>query len=135
MLKAPISRSIILPFYCKIFTSWEGDNVDAEEDTVTKTAKSEPESTSVKLKRRVSSMIKGQKSILKKVDSKEANLNQSKYLKDMKIRRQSMTYRQAPSKFIRSSSCPEIYKTAAAEADRQGDMRCKFWWRDVLCRK
>ena len=91
--------------------------------------KSETESKSVRLKRRVSSMMKGQKSILKKIDLKGSNTKQVvqrtpmrvEHIKDMKIRRQSMTSRAPSKRVIRSSSCPEIYKSAETEEDRTAD--------------
>ena len=104
-------------------------NSDDASGDKTKLEKSETEPKSVRLKRRVSSMMKGQKSILKKIDLNGSNNKQVvqrtpkkfKHIEDMKIRRQSMTYR-APSRVVmRSTSCPEIYKSAEAEEDRSAD--------------
>ena len=104
-------------------------NADDASGDKTKMEKSETESKSVRLKRRVSSMMKGQKSILKKIDLKGSNTKQAvqrtpmrvEHIKDMKIRRQSMTSRAPSKRVMRSSSCPEIYKSAETEEDRSAD--------------
>ena len=103
------------------------ENIKQQQATESK--KPEPESKSVKLKRRVSSLIKGgQKSILKKQVStdedravKRRNPDKVEDLKTMKIRRQSMTFRKQNDprvkKRVRSSSCPDIYKSLSTEDD------------------
>ena len=104
-----------------------------------KNQKTETESKSVKIKRRVSSLIKGQKSILKKNESKEPEAagetdvcrrppEKAVHLQNLKVRRQSMTYRGAclstPRYHMRASSCPDIYKNTAAEEESSGDSVC-----------
>ena len=109
-------------------TTKVNEEINVHVDATGDKTKSETESKSVRLKRRVSSMMKGQKSILKKIDLKGTHLKQvesgasSQLHKDMKIRRQSMTYRGANSKYVRrSTSCPEIYKSSEAEEERRAD--------------
>ena len=84
-----------------------------------KKSKNKQESAGVKLKRRMSSLLKGQKPILKKRE-KDSRGNKSiaedkiQRLHNLKIRRQSMTYRGAclstPRYHMKASSCPDIYK-------------------------
>ena len=105
-----------------------------------KKIKSEPSSTKVKIKRRMSSLLKGQKSILKKKEpepgeaaglqgkvarrQESGRCKQTRNLHNLKIRRQSMIYRGAclstPLYHMRASSCPDIFKNtmdAAAPAE------------------
>ena len=104
-----------------------------------KNQKMETESKSVKIKRRVSSLIKGQKSILKKNESKEPEAageadvcrrppEKAVHLQNLKVRRQSMTYRGAclstPRYHMRASSCPDIYKNTAAAEESSRDSVC-----------
>merc|ERR1712106_122003 len=101
--------------------------------------RNEEESAGVKLKKRMSSLLKGQKPILKKKENDstrhdtEKPLLEETYvsfpssykgqsiaedrvqrLHNLKIRRQSMTYRKAclstPRYHMKASSCPDIYK-------------------------
>ena len=108
-------------------------------------SKNEEESTGVKLKRRMSSLLKGQKPILKKkqkdlvpqdtskpllaetcVSIPAASRGNKKIAEDkiqrlhnLKIRRQSMTYRGAclstPRYHMKASSCPDIYKNTIVD--------------------
>ena len=108
------------------------EEINVDVDATGDKTKSETESKSVRLKRRVSSMMKGQKSILKKIDLKGTHWKQverggasAQLLKDMKIRRQSMTHRGVTSKYVRrSTSCPEIYKSPEAEEEQSSDSDC-----------
>ena len=101
-----------------------------------KNSKTDSESKSVKLKRRVSSLIKGQKSILKKNEEyknieinqvpKRRNLEKLKAeTETLKVRRQSMTYRGSrfggprATNHVRSSSCPDIYKNTVMEDSQE----------------
>ena len=96
------------------------------------------ESKSVKLKRRVSSLIKGQKSILKKDEIKDVETGQGQTpkrnpekvvdLESLKVRRQSISFRRTQqntsnsSKYhIRSSSCPDIYKNSMMEEEEKAE--------------
>ena len=110
--------------------------------------KSAVESAGVKLKRRMSSLLKGQHSILKKKEKRDKRkdahdsdkplveemselipdvprrnkvMTEDKIqgLHNLKIRRQSMTYRGAclstPRYHMKSSSCPDIYKNTIVD--------------------
>jgi len=110
---------------------------EVKENHVTdaKAFKTDSESTSVKLKRRVSSLIKGQKSILKKNEQKDVEVNQvptrrnleklKAETESLKVRRQSMTYRGTRvggprvTTHVRSSSCPDIYKNTVMEDSQE----------------
>ena len=83
-------------------------------------AKNEGESKKVKLKRRVSSLIKGQQRPLEPGLSSSRSATAKVDLQKLKVRRQSMTYRGATLSTrsrLRSSSCPDIYKNARPEDD------------------
>ena len=120
----------------------EESNVGIENES---SEKNEEESAGVKLKRRMSSLLKGQKPMLKKKetdlvpqDSIEPLLEETfvsfpaasggnkripddkiQRLQTLKIRRQSMTYRGAclstPRYHMKASSCPDIYKNTIVD--------------------
>ena len=120
----------------------EESNVGIENES---SEKNEEESAGVKLKRRMSSLLKGQKPMLKKKetdlvpqDSIEPLLEETfvsfpaasrgnkgipddkiQRLHNLKIRRQSMTYRGAclstPRYHMKASSCPDIYKNTIVD--------------------
>ena len=80
-----------------------------------------------KIQRRVSSMIKGQHSSVKKDQELSSKRTAEKvHIQNLKVRRQSMTYRGASLRTrnrLRSSSCPDIYKNTMEEEDDE-DKSC-----------
>merc|ERR1712106_980691 len=106
--------------------------------------RNEEESAGVKLKKRMSSLLKGQKPMLKKKENNSIRQDTEKplleeiyvsfpsshkgqsfaedkvqRLHNLKIRRQSMTYRNAclstPRYHMKASSCPDIYKNTVVD--------------------
>ena len=86
-------------------------------------AKTEGESKSVKLKRRVSSLIRGQHRPLEPAQSSSRAASEKVDLQKLKVRRQSMTYRGARlstrNRLRSTASCPDIYKNARSEDDEE----------------
>ena len=129
------------------------NDLEAEEGKIVVPEKEEEESTGLKLKRRMSSILKGQKpsSVVRRRKEKnpvhlEAAANEplleeekrvswtlmsprdsklissdekAQRLHNLKIRRQSITYRKAclstPKYQIKASSCPDIYKNTMVD--------------------
>ena len=86
----------------------------------------------VKIQRRVSSLIKGQHSSVKRDQELSSRRPSEKdHIQNLKVRRQSMTYRGASLRTRtrqRSSSCPDIYKNTVSE-DEDEDKSC---YREIL---
>ena len=97
------------------------EEADKEKHSNQSKAKTEGESKSVKLKRRVSSLLRGQQKPLEPVQSSSRAATEKDDLQKLKVRRQSMTYRGATlstrNRLRSSASCPDIYKNARSEDD------------------
>ena len=93
---------------------------DKEKHSNHSKAKTEGESKSGKLKKRVTSLMKVRQKPLEPPPSSSRAVTEKIDLQNLKVRRQSMTYRGATLSTrnrLRSSSCPDIYKNARSEDD------------------
>ena len=99
------------------------EQVDKEKHSaiLTKQSNDQGQSKRVKLKRRVSSLMK---------HSNIPRTSEKVHLQNLKVRRQSMTYRGAilsARNSLRASSCPDIYKNTMSEEDGE-----EKGWRDCF---
>jgi len=126
---------------------------DSQSENQHEKGKTYMESTGIKLKKKMSSLLKGQRSILKKKEetvqldlevndadkplleklpvliqevgreNKAMADDRTQHLRNLKMRRQSMTYRKAclstPRYHLKASSCPDIYKNTIEHDDTE----------------